>query len=149
MNKVFGILLVGLSAVFLSSNSISSVTVEDAIQKRIEMFKLSKANIKKLRKLIRSNDASEAVQLMDFHVKWSEDMRLLFPLGSEASTSNGSDASSDIWVDPIGFKNAINQYNLKSKELQKSLRSADFESINESFESFAGTCKGCHKQFRN
>ena len=113
------------------------------------MFKLSKANIKKLRKLIRSGDASKAVPLVDFHVRWSEDMPLLFPLGSEASTSNGSDASSDIWDDPIGFKNAIKQYNLKSKELQKSLRSADSVSINETFKSFAGTCKGCHKQFRN
>ena len=149
MNKVFGLLLLGLSAVFLASNSISSVAVEDAIQKRIEMFKLSKANIKKLRKLIRSNDISEAVRLMDFHVKWSEDMPLLFPIGSEASTSNGSDASSDIWDNPVGFKNAINQYSLKSRELQKFLLSADSVLINQTFKSFAGTCKGCHKQFRN
>ena len=106
-----------------NSNSIASVFVEEAIQKRIEMFKSSKANIKKLRKLIRSGDASKAVPLVDFHVRWSEDMPLLFPLGSEASTSNGSDASSDIWDNPVGFKNAIKQYNLKSKELRKSLRS--------------------------
>jgi len=57
------------------------------------MFKESKANIKKLRKLIRVDDAAEAVQLVDFHVKWSEEMPVLFPPGSEASTSNGSDAS--------------------------------------------------------
>ena len=149
MNKVFGILLVGLTAVFFNNDSIGSVSVEEAIQKRIETFKSSKANIKKLRKLIRFGDASKAVPLVDFHVRWSEDMPLLFPLGSEASTSNGSDASSDIWDNPIGFKNAIKQYNLKSKELQKSLRSADSASINETFKSFAGTCKGCHKQFRN
>ena len=149
MSKVFGILLVGLTTVLLNSNSIGSVSVEEVIQKRIEMFKLSKANIKKLRKLIRSGDASKAVPLVDFHVRWSEDMPLLFPLGSEASTSNGSDASSDIWNNPVGFKNAIKQYNLKSKELRKSLRSADSASINETFKSFAGTCKGCHKQFRN
>jgi len=149
MNKVFGILLVGLTAVFFNNDSIGSVSVEEAIQKRIETFKSSKANIKKLRKLIRSGDASKAVPLVDFHVRWSDDMHLLFPLGSEASTSNDSDASSDIWDDPIGFKNAIKQYNLKSKELQKSLRSADSASINETFKSFAGTCKGCHKQFRN
>ena len=74
---------------------------------------------------------------------------MLFPLGSEASTSNGSDASSDIWDNPTGFKNAIKQYNLKAKELRKSLVSADIVSINESFKNFAGTCKGCHKQFRN
>ena len=149
MSKVFGILLVGLSAVLFNSSSIGSVSGEEAIQKRIKMFKLSKANIKKLRKLIGSGDASKAASLVDFHIKWSEDMPLLFPLGSEASTSNGSDASSDIWDNPIGFKNAIKQYNSKSKELRKSLRGADSASINETFKSFAGTCKGCHEQFRN
>ena len=41
---------------------------------------------------------------------------LLFPLGSEASTSNGSDASSDIWDNPISFS-AIKQYKLKSKDV--------------------------------
>ena len=113
------------------------------------MFKSSGENIKKLHKLIRAGDASNAIQLVDFHVGWSEDMSSLFPLDSEASTSNGSDASSDIWDNPIGFKNAIKQYNLKSKELRKSLLSADSESINETFKSFVGTCKSCHKQFRN
>ena len=113
------------------------------------MFKASKANVKKLRALIRSGDTSKAVPLADFHVTWSQEMPMLFPLGSEASTSNGSDASSDIWDDPIGFKNAIKQYNLKSKEFRKSLVSADTVSINDAFKSFAGTCKGCHEQFRN
>ena len=149
MEKVFGILLVGLTAVFITSNSIGSVSVEEAVQKRDEMFKASKANIKKLRTLIRSGDATKAVPLADFHVTWSKEMPMLFPLGSEASTSNGSDASSDIWDNPTGFKNAIKQYNLKSKELRKSLRGADSLSINETFKSFVGTCKSCHKQFRN
>ena len=149
MNRVFGILLIGLTTVLFNSQSIASVSVEKAIQKRIEMFKLSKANVKKLRKLIRSGDTSEAVPLADFHVAWSKEMLMLFPLGSEASTSNGSDASSDIWDNPIGFRNAIKQYKLKSRELRKSLISADPVSIHETFQSFAGTCKGCHKQFRN
>ena len=134
---------------FITSNSIGSVSVEEAVQKRVEMFKASKANIKKLRTLIRSGDATKAAPLADFHVTWSKEMPMLFPLGSEASTSNGSDASSDIWDNPTGFKNAIKQYNLKAKELRKSLVSADIVSINESFKNFAGTCKGCHKQFRN
>ena len=149
MSKVFGIILVGLTAVLFYNNSMGSVSVEETIQKRIEMFKSSQANIKKLRKLISSGDASKAVPLVDFHIRWSEDMPLLFPLGSEASTSNGSDASSDIWGDPIAFRNAIKQYNLKSKELRKYLTSAGSASINETFKSFAGTCKGCHKRFRN
>ncbi|MDB3936827.1 cytochrome c [bacterium] len=119
------------------------------MQKRIAMFKSSGENIKKLNKLIRAGDVSRAIQLVNFHVTWSEDMPLLFPLGSEASTSNGSDASSDIWDNPTGFKNAIKQYNLTSASLRESLRSADSASINETFKSFVGTCKSCHKQFRN
>ncbi len=149
MNKGFGLLLVGLTTVYINSQSNGAVSVDDAVQKRIEMFKASKANIKKIRKLIRSSDTRNAVPLLDFHVTWSEDMPLLFPPGSEASMSNGSDASSDIWDNPIGFENAIKEYNLKSKDLRKSLKSADSASINKAFKSFADTCKGCHKQFRN
>ena len=149
MNRCFGILTVGLTALLLASTSIGSVSVEEAIQKRIAMFKLSGENIKKLNKLIRAGDVSRAIQLVNFHVTWSEDMPLLFPLGSEASTSNGSDASSDIWGNPTSFKNAIKQYNLTSTNLRKSLQNSNAESINETFKSFVGTCKSCHKQFRN
>ena len=149
MNKVSGILMVALTTVLLASTSIGSVSVEEAIKKRIAMFKSSGENIKKLNKLIRASDVSRAIQLVNFHVTWSEDMALLFPLGSEASTSNGSDASSDIWGNPTGFKNAIKQYNLTSASLREPLRSADSASINEAFKSFVGTCKSCHKQFRN
>jgi cytochrome c556 len=147
--RILGIFMVGLTTVFLASNSIGSVSIEEAIQKRIAMFKSSGENIKKLNKLIRAGDASKAIRLMDFHVTWSEDMLLLFPLGSEASTSNGSDASSDIWDNPTGFKNVIKQYNLTSKDLRRFLQSADSNSINETFKNFVGTCKSCHKQFRN
>ena len=87
MGKGFGLLLVVLTTVCIVGESNSSVSVDEAIQKRKEMFKESKANIKKLRKLIRSGDASKAVSLLDFHVTWSEDMPLFFPPGSEASTS--------------------------------------------------------------
>ena len=62
------------------------------------------------------SDFSASVEVVDFHVKWSEDMRLLFPAGSEASTSNGSDASSDIWRNTSGFEKQIRQYNLISLE---------------------------------
>jgi cytochrome c556 len=149
MNRLSGILIFALTTLLLAGTSNGSVSVEDAIQKRIATFKSSGENIKKLNKLIRAGDASNAIQLVDFHVGWSEDMSSLFPLGSEASTSNGSDASSDIWDNKTGFKNAIKQYNVASKNLRVSLQSADSNSINETFKNFVGTCKSCHKQFRN
>ena len=149
MNRLSGILIFALTALLLAGTSNGSVSVEEAIQKRIATFKSSGENIKKLNKLIRAGDASNAIQLVDFHIGWSEDMSSLFPLGSEASTSNGSDASSDIWDNKTGFKNAIKQYNVASKNLRVSLQSADSNSINETFKNFVGTCKSCHKQFRN
>ena len=126
-----------------------SLSVEEAVQKRIKMFKSSQANIKELSKFILSGDISESSYLVDFHVKWSGEMLLLFPAGSEASTSNGSDASSDIWRDTTGFKKQVAQYNLSSTALREALKSRDILEINENFEGLVESCKSCHKQFRN
>ena len=149
MLRLFGILLVWSTALFSFTSSIGSSSVEEAVKTRIEMFKSSGANIKKLNQLIRSGDFSSSIELVDFHIRWSEDMLLLFPEGSEASTSNGSDASSDIWRDTAGFENQIRQYNLSSIELKKAVKSKRVNQINNKFEGLIKSCKSCHKQFRN
>ena len=149
MFRLFGTLLVCVVTSIFAGNSIGSSSVEDAVQKRIGMFKSSGANIKKLGKFIRSGDINASIELVDFHVKWSNDMHLLFPVGSEASISNGSDASSDIWSDSTGFKKRANQYHLSAKELREALKSKNVSSINENFDGLVGSCKSCHKQFRN
>ena len=145
----FSNLLIWSVTLFLASNSMGSLSVEEAVQKRIKMFKSSQANIKELSKFILSGDLSESSYLVDFHVKWSGEMLLLFPAGSEASTSNGSDASSDIWRDTTGFKKQVAQYNLSSTALREALKSRDILEINENFEGLVESCKSCHKQFRN
>ena len=149
MFRLFGTLVVCVVILFSAGNSIGSSSVEDAVQKRIGMFKSSGANIKKLGKFIRSGDINASIELVDFHVKWSNDMHLLFPVGSEASISNGSDASLDIWSDSTGFKKRVDQYHLSAKELREALKSKNISSINENFDGLVGTCKSCHKQFRN
>jgi cytochrome c556 len=145
----FSNLLIWSVTLFLASNSMGSLSVEEAVQKRIKMFESSQANIKELSKFILSGDLSESSYLVDFHVKWSGEMLLLFPAGSEASTSNGSDASSDIWRDTTGFKKQVAQYNLSSTALREALKSRNISEINETFEGLVGSCKSCHKQFRN
>ena len=149
MFRLFVILLVGLTTVFLARNSISSVSFEDVVQHRIAMFKSSGANIKKLSKLIRAGDSIQSAELVDFHVKWSEKMLLLFPLGSEASTSNGSDASSDIWRDTEGFEKRVRQYKLSSIKLKEALKTGNITLIDKTFESLVKSCKSCHRLFRN
>ena len=147
--RLLSIFLIGLNTLLFADNSLGSASVEDAIQKRIEMFKSSGANIKRLSKLIRAGDTNTSSEFIDFHVKWSEEMLLLFPIGSEASTSNGSDASSDIWHDPVGFEKQVRQYNLSSVRLKEALESEDGTIINETFERLVLACKSCHKRFRN
>jgi cytochrome c556 len=145
----FSNLLIWSTTLIFASNSMGSLSVEEAVQKRIEKFKLSQTNIKKLSKFIRSGDISASDYLVDFHVEWSGEMLLMFPAGSEASTSNGSDASSDIWRDTTGFKKQVTQYNLSSKALREALKSRNISEINENFEGLVESCKSCHKQFRN
>ena len=149
MFRVPGILMIMSTALFFAGNSIGSSNIEEAVKKRIQMFKSSSTNLKKLSKSIREGDVSTSVELVDFHIKWSEEMLLLFPPGSEASTSNGSDASSDIWRDTKGFKKRADQYNLSSKQLKEALKINDFSQINNHFESLVKSCKTCHRHFRN
>ena len=99
MFRSLGTLMVVSTTLFFSSVSIGSSSIEETVKKRIEMFKSSATNLKKLNKLIRLGNIKETDELVDFHINWSEEMFLLFPVGSEASTSNGSDASADIWLD--------------------------------------------------
>ena len=92
----FSNLLIWSTTLFLTSNSMGSLSVEEAVKKRVEMFKSSQTNIKELSRSIRSGDISASSYLVDFHIKRSEEMLLVFTAGSEASTSNGSGTSSDI-----------------------------------------------------
>ena len=149
MFKASGILMIVLTTLFFASNSVGSSKIEEVVKKRIQMFKSSSTNLKKLSKTIREGDVSTSVELVDFHIKWSEEMLLLFPSGSEASTSNGSDASSDIWRDTKGFKKRAGQYNLSSKQLKEALKINDFSQIKNNFESLVKSCKTCHRHYRN
>ena len=149
MFRLLGMLMVVLTALFFAAKSIGSSSIEEPVKKRIQMFKSSGTNLKKLSKLIRSGDNSASAELVDFHIKWSEEMLLLFPAGSEASTSNGSDASSDIWRDTTGFKKRVDHYKLSSKKLKMALKINDNSLINKNFESLVESCKACHKYFRN
>ena len=149
MFRLFGMLMVVSTTLFFAGDSIGSSSIEKTVKKRIEMFKLSSNNLKKLNKLIRSGDSIESAELVNFHIKWSEEMLLLFPAGSEASTSNGSDASSDIWRDITGFKKRVDHYNLSSKKLSEALKINDISLIQKNFKGLVESCKSCHKHFRN
>ena len=76
-------------------------------------------------------------------------MHKYFPKGSEASTSNKSEASDNIWSDPEGFKQAIKKFGISSAKLIKISQNKNIDDTVSSFREVAGSCKGCHQKFRN
>jgi len=81
--------------------------------------------------------------------KWASEMHKYFPKGSEASTSNKSEASDNIWTDSEGFKKAIKKFEISSAKLIKISQNKNIDDTVSSFREVAASCKGCHKQFRN
>ena len=77
---------------------------------------------------------------------WSREMTKFFPEGSVGAPS---EASADIWLEPEGFKKAVNYFELASLKLINDLKEKDFEKTVNSFRGLVGKCKGCQQKFRN
>tara|TARA_Y100001978_G_C23286633_1_gene242827 strand:+ start:87 stop:488 length:402 start_codon:yes stop_codon:yes gene_type:complete len=123
--------------------------MQDFINDRQAMFKESKKNMKILRSSIRNRDSEEGLATITFHLDWSQRLAYLFPIGSEASITNESDASDAIWSDFEGFKSLSDDYFKKSLSLKTALETENFVSAKDSFLLMTRTCKTCHEKFRN
>ena len=122
---------------------------QNFINDRQAMFEKSKSNMKILRQSIRNRDQEAGLTAITFHLDWSEKLESLFPPGSEASITNGSDASGAIWSNFEGFKNLNTDYLNESRKVETALESEDFVSAKNSFLQLTRTCKACHEKFRN
>ena len=81
--------------------------------------------------------------------KWAKKMHEFFTKGSEASSSNKSQASYNIWSDPEGFKKAIKTFENASAKIIKISKNKNIDDTVSSFREVAASCKGCHQKFRN
>ena len=140
--------LLSIYFIFVLS-SVAYASFDEVIYNRIKMFKFSGANIKELRSAIRAKDTEKAVEAVAFHIAWSEKMKEAFPLGSHASTTNGSDASADIWRNFKKFEQFVNEYTRSARNLNDALKKENTNLIVNRFQDLATACKDCHKSFRN
>ena len=116
------------------------------IKERMDKFKMSKKMMKTIHRSIQNEDFETIGKLGVTLLKWSKEMINYFPEGSEVAPS---EASGDIWLDPEGFKKAVNNFELASLKLINKSKEKDFDMTVETFRSLARTCKGCHQKFRN
>ena len=116
------------------------------IKERMDKFKMSKNLMKKINKGLQKDNFIIIEKSAQTLLNWSKEMSNYFPEGSDTPPS---EASSDIWLDPEGFKIAIKNFESASLELITQSKNENFDMTVDSFRSLAQTCKGCHQKFRN
>ena len=119
------------------------------VKERMDKFKESKNLMRTINKSLSENNFDVITQSAKKLNKWANEMHKYFPKGSEASSSNKSEASDNIWSDPEDFKRAIKKFEISSARLIKISQNKNIDDTISSFREVAASCKGCHKQFRN
>ena len=138
---------------FLLISNIVSITpllanegAQGVVKERMDKFKISKKMMQTIHKSIQNEDFETIKKSATTLHNWSKEMIKYFPEGSDVAPS---EASTNIWLDPDGFKKAVNNFELASLKLINNSKEKDFDKTVDSFRSLAGTCKGCHQKFRN
>ena len=145
-NVVFYISFLLISSIFSIMPLLANEGAQGVVKERMDKFKISKKMMQTIHKSIQSEDFETIEKSATTLYNWSKEMIKFFPAGSDGAPS---EASTDIWLDPEGFKKAVNNFELASLKLINDSKEKDFEKTVDSFRSLAGTCKGCHQKFRN
>ena len=119
------------------------------VKERMDKFQESKNLMRTINKSLSEDNFNVITQSAKKLNKWANEMHKYFPKGSEANSSNKSQASDNIWSDPEGFKKAVKKFEITSAKLIKISQNKNIDDTVSSFREVAASCKGCHKQFRN
>ena len=145
-NVVFYISFLLISSIFSITPLLANEDTKGVVKERMDKFKISKKMMQAIHKSIQSENFETIEKSATTLYNWSKEMIKYFPEGSDIAPS---EASADIWLDPEGFKKAVNNFELASLKLINNSKEKDFDKTVDSFRSLAGTCKGCHQKFRN
>ena len=144
-NVVFYISLL-ISSIFSITPLLANEGAHGVVKERMDKFKISKKMMQTIHKSIQNEDFETIEKSATTLYNWSKEMIKYFPEGSDGAPS---EASANIWLDPDGFKKAVNNFELASLKLINDTKEKDFDNTVDSFRNLAGTCKGCHQKFRN
>ena len=145
-NVVFYICFLLISSIVSITPLLANEGAQGVVKERMDKFKISKKMMQTIHKSIQNEDFETIEKSATTLYNWSKEMIKYFPEGSDGAPS---EASADIWLDPEGFKKAVNNFELASLKLINNSKEKDFDKTVDSFRNLAGTCKGCHQKFRN
>lgn len=145
-NVIFYISFLLISSIVSLTPLLANEDAKGVVKERMDNFKMSKKMMQTIHKSIQNEDFVTIEKSATTLHNWSKEMIKYFPEGSDGAPS---EASANIWLDPDGFKKAVNNFELASLKLINNSKAKDFDKTVDSFRSLAGTCKGCHQKFRN
>ena len=145
-NVIFYISFLLISSIVSLTPLLANEVAKGVVKERMDNFKMSKKMMQTIHKSIQNEDFVTIEKSATTLHNWSKGMIKYFPEGSDGAPS---EASANIWLDPDGFKKAVNNFELASLKLINNSKEKDFDKTVDSFRSLAGTCKGCHQKFRN
>ena len=145
-NVIFYISFLLISSIVSLTPLLANEDAKGLVKERMNNFKMSKKMMQTIHKSIQNEDFVTIEKSATTLHNWSKEMIKYFPEGSDGAPS---EASANIWLDPNGFKKAVNNFELASLKLINNSKEKDFDKTVDSFRSLAGTCKGCHQKFRN
>jgi cytochrome c556 len=145
-NVIFYISFLLISSIVSLTPLLANEDAKGVVKERMDNFKMSKKMMQTIHKSIQNEDFVTIEKSATTLHNWSKEMIKYFPEGSDGAPS---EASANIWMDPDGFKKAVNNFELASLKLINNSKEKDFDKTVDSFRSLAGTCKGCHQKFRN
>ena len=115
------------------------------VKERMDYFKASQANLKKIKTNIIKENYVAIIPLANDLAAWAEKIPDYFPVGSDLKPS---EASPKIWSDFEGFTAAA-QLNWEATiSLANAAMTTDRDSIITAFRETAESCKSCHKMYR-
>ena len=122
---------------------------DNIIKERIKNFKYSKKAMREINQSLINENYLNINDNILFLYNWFKVLPSYFPQGSEASISNNSDASAEIWENLDLFHKYSNNSKNLSLGILKSLDKNDKKNIKVKFDDLARSCSTCHKKFRN
>ena len=122
---------------------------ESLIQERITFFKKSEKSLININKLLTTRNYQEIINEAKFINDWSKLIPSFFPEGTQATMTNNSDASSDIWINFDDFVMKAQETEQRSMQIINAALNNSFDGIKIAIKKTSNSCTSCHRSFRN
>ena len=122
---------------------------ESLIQERITFFKKSEKSLIKINKLLITRNYQKIINKAKFINDWSKLIPSFFPEGTQATMTNNSDASSDIWINFDDFVMKAQETEQHSMQIINAALNNSFDGIKIAIKNTSNSCTSCHRSFRN